>query len=138
MDGFDQDEATREGDKGCVTLDGFLAAENDALEALQLADRLLDAGAALVERAWEEAGSIRRIVPMWDYWANSPLAGGGAVGLRIIAFVGQRRTRPDVGTDVQQCLELTAVARLATGQMEGDGQPGEILVENPPRERPSA
>ena len=45
MDGFDQDQGASESDEGGVAFGGLLAAHGDALEALQLADGLLDPGA---------------------------------------------------------------------------------------------
>ena len=129
VDGFDQDEAAGEGDQGCVALGRFVASEGDALESFELADRLLDAGAPFVERAWEEARSVLRVVAARDDWADAAVAGGSAVALRVVAFVGDDRARPDVGTDIQQRLELATVARLAAGQMEGEGQAGEIRLD---------
>jgi hypothetical protein len=56
VDGFDQDERAGEGDEGGVVFCGLLAAERDALEALELADGLLDAGAAADAGAMRESG----------------------------------------------------------------------------------
>ena len=49
VDGFDQDESASESDESTVTDCSFLAAHGDPLEAFQLADRLFDPGAGLVE-----------------------------------------------------------------------------------------
>jgi hypothetical protein len=49
VDGFDQDESASESDESTVTVCSFLAAHGDPLEAFQLADRLFDPGAGLVE-----------------------------------------------------------------------------------------
>jgi hypothetical protein len=57
VDGFDDDEAQSECDEGCEVLVRFLATERKALEALELAHKLLDAGA--IERFWEERCSGR-------------------------------------------------------------------------------
>lgn len=46
MDGFDADEGEGESDEGAVVLGCLLAPERHALEALELAHRLLDASAA--------------------------------------------------------------------------------------------
>src|SRR6185369_13281142 len=54
VDGFDDDDAKSKGDERSVVLDRFLAAERDTLEALELADQLLDAGASPVERFRKE------------------------------------------------------------------------------------
>ena len=50
VDGFDQDHGTGESDDCAVTGRRLLAAECDALEALELAHGLLDAGTSLVEQ----------------------------------------------------------------------------------------
>ena len=55
VDGFDDDEAQSECDEGSEVLVGFLATERNALEALELADELLDAGAGAIERLREES-----------------------------------------------------------------------------------
>ncbi len=54
VDGFDEDEAEGEGNDGAVVLGRLLAAERHTLEPLQLAHKLLDAGAGAIERLWEE------------------------------------------------------------------------------------
>jgi len=69
-----------------------------------------------------------------------PVASRLSVGLRVVAFVGKRRPRRNVWADIEQRLEIAAVAGLAAGQMEGDWQAVEsvlrwIFVEKPPRER---
>lgn len=58
VDGFDYDEPGGESDEGSEVGCGFLAAEGDPLEALQLADRLLNAGAASVKELGEEGGLL--------------------------------------------------------------------------------
>src|SRR4051812_18241189 len=54
VDGFDDDEAQSECDEGSEVLVRFLAAERNALEALELADEVFDAGAGSIERLREE------------------------------------------------------------------------------------
>ena len=39
----------------------------------------------------------------------------------IVALVAERGARIDVGADVEQCLEVAAVARLTAGEMKCDG-----------------
>jgi hypothetical protein len=56
VDGFDDDEAKSECDEGCKVLVRFLATERNALEALELADQLLDTGAGSIECLREKAG----------------------------------------------------------------------------------
>src|SRR4051812_39038817 len=58
VDGFDEDEAKSECDEGPEVLVRFLAAERNSLEALELADELLDAGAGAIERLREERWSV--------------------------------------------------------------------------------
>jgi hypothetical protein len=54
VDGFDEDEAESKGHHGTVVLGRLLAAQRHALEALELAHELLDAGTSPVERSGEE------------------------------------------------------------------------------------
>ncbi len=49
VDGFDKDEAESKGYNGTVVLGRLLAAQRHALEALELAHKLLDAGAGAGE-----------------------------------------------------------------------------------------
>jgi Domain of unknown function (DUF4202) len=58
VDGFDDDEAQSECDEGCKVLVRFLATERNALEALELADQLLDTGAGSIECLREEGWSV--------------------------------------------------------------------------------
>ncbi len=55
VDGFDDDEAQSECDEGSEVLVRFLATERNALEALELADEVFDAGAGAIERLREES-----------------------------------------------------------------------------------
>src|SRR4051794_25397498 len=54
VDGFGPNKGASEGNEGDKVLRGFLAAQRDPLEALELADGLLDAGTGFVESAREE------------------------------------------------------------------------------------
>src|SRR3954471_12560990 len=54
VDGFDDDEAQSKCDEGSEVLVRLLAAERHPLEALELAHKLLDAGAGAIERLREE------------------------------------------------------------------------------------
>ena len=58
VDGFDDDEAQSECDEGSEVLVRFLATERNALEALELADEVFDAGAGAIERLREERWSV--------------------------------------------------------------------------------
>ncbi len=58
VDGFDDDEAQSKCDEGSEVLVRFLAAERNALEALELADEVFDAGAGAIERLREESRPV--------------------------------------------------------------------------------
>jgi hypothetical protein len=58
VDGFDDDEAKSECDEGSEVPVRFLAAERNALEALELAHKLLDTGASPVKRFREESRPV--------------------------------------------------------------------------------
>src|SRR4051812_4390891 len=58
VDGFDDDEAQSECDEGSEVPVRFLATERNALEALELAHKLLDTGTSPVERLREERWSV--------------------------------------------------------------------------------
>ena len=130
VDGFDQDQAAGEADKGSIAFCGLFAAHCNALEAFELAHRLLDTGAGLIEYLGkEEAWPVLGIRTPRDDWNNAPPATGGAIGGGIIALVSQRRARRDVRPDVERDFQLGAVADLATSQMEADGQAIEVRLE---------
>src|SRR3954462_14918984 len=112
VDGFDDDEAQSECDEGYEVLVRFLAAERNALEALELADEVFDAGAGAIERLREERRpSLGRCLER-DHRADAALARGRAIGFGIIAFVPHGRARRDVRSEVEQDLELRAVTGL--------------------------
>jgi hypothetical protein len=58
VDGFDDDEAQSECDEGSEVLVRFLATERNALEALELADKVFEAGAGAIERLREEGRPV--------------------------------------------------------------------------------
>src|SRR3954454_19919819 len=78
VDGFDDDEAEGESHEGSEVLVGFLATERDALEALELADQLLDAGAGALERLRKESGPVSGRGLDRDHRADAPFARGRA------------------------------------------------------------
>jgi hypothetical protein len=126
VDGFYQDEGAGERDEGGEVLLGFLAAQGDAFEALDFADSLLDAGAALVEGLGKESGLGGDIVAVRDGGADAASARRLSVCLGIVTLVAEHRSRGDVRPDVEQGFEIAAVAGLAAGQMEGQRQAVEI------------
>ena len=58
MDGFDEDEAEGEGNKGPIGLGGLLAEERNALEAFELTTELVETDTSPVERFHEEGGGF--------------------------------------------------------------------------------
>jgi hypothetical protein len=62
VDGFDEDEAESKGHNGAVVLGRLLAAERNSLEALELTDKLLDAGARPIERFRKECRPGRLMI----------------------------------------------------------------------------
>ena len=110
---------------------------------IEFADGLLDARPRFVEDFREESGSVGRRRAMRNDRTNAALAGTVAIGFGVVTFVGDGGAGRYVGSDVEQELEVAAVAGLAASQMERERQAVEttlrwILVEKPPRERPSA
>src|SRR4051812_36459079 len=87
VDGFDDDEAESECDEGSEVLGRFLAAERNALEALELADELFDAGAGAVERLWKESWPVSGRGLERDHRTDTALACGRAIGFGIIALI---------------------------------------------------
>ena len=142
MDGFDQDEGASESDESAIAVLGFVAAHGDSPEAFQLADRLLDSGACLVEPSWEETGPVPGVLAVWNDRNNATPAAAARLAADL-ALVGDRGTRSDIRSDVERDLQLRGIGDLAAGQMEGNGQAVKVCLEvdfeeNPPRERPRA
>ena len=129
VDGFGEDEHEAESDEGSVVPGGFLATESNALEALELSDALLDAGASAVERFRKESGSVLGIRLGGNDRADAAGSGGLAVGLAVVALVADNGARRDVRPEVEQDREVPAVARLPGGQVEGDRQAAEVGLE---------
>jgi len=71
VDGFDQDKGTGERDEGSEVLRRLLAAQGDALEALDLADALLGASAPLVEDLGKESRLRGSILAVRDGGADA-------------------------------------------------------------------
>ena len=115
VDGFDQDEGASESDECAIAVLGLVTAHGDLLETLQLADGLLDPGAGLVEQLREKAGSVLRVLAIRDDRDDATTTANCAVGCRVVALVGDRGTRRDIGTDVERNLKLRGIADLAAG-----------------------
>src|SRR3954471_10614167 len=106
VDGFENDQAECECDERPEVPVGLLAAERDALEALELSHELLDAGARPVERLREEGRPLLGRGLHGDNRADASLAGRSPVGLGIIAFVAYRgayRARGRAGSRTGGC-----------------------------------
>ncbi len=106
VDGFDQDHRASKSDECCVAFGCFLASERHAFEPLELAHRLLDASAPFVEGFGEEGRAILGVGAVRDDRHDPPFTAGRAIGFRIIAFVGDCRSRRDIGSDVERGGEL--------------------------------
>ena len=126
MDGFDQNQTAGESDDGGVVLCGFLAAEGNPLEALELAHGLLDPGAAAIEGLGKEGRLVAVVGAVRDNRAYAAPPCRLAIRFGVVSLVGQRRPRRDVWPDVEQGAELTAVAGLAAGEVEGERQTVEV------------
>jgi hypothetical protein len=92
LDGFDRDERCCESDEGAEVGRGLLAPQGDTLEAFQLADHLLDAGAAPVEDLREPGGDRPATLAIRDDRHRATVAGHRAVGVAVIALVAGHRT----------------------------------------------
>jgi hypothetical protein len=129
VDGFDQDKGTGERDEGGEVLRRLLAAQGDALEALDLADALLGASAPLVEDLGKESRLRGSILAVRDGGADAAPARRLSVGLGVVTLIAENRSRGNVRADVEQDLEIAAVAGLAAGQVEGQRQTVEIELQ---------
>ena len=108
---------------------GFLTSERDALEAFEFAHGLLDTGSAAIERLGKECRLVLGIRLDGDDGADATLPSEGAIGFAVIAFVADGGARHDLRPEVEQDREVSAVAGLSWGQIEGDGQAGMIGLE---------
>src|SRR3954466_5078462 len=129
VDGFEDDEAKSECDEGCKVLVRFLATERKALEALELAHKLLDTGAGSIECLREEGWPVLGRCLERDHWADATLARGRAIGFGIIAFVPHSRAGRDVGPKIKQDLKLRAVAGLTLCEVKREGASIQISLE---------
>jgi hypothetical protein len=120
VDGFDEDEAKCEGNDGSVVLRRLLAAECNPLEALQLADQLLDARPATIEHLREERWPVLGVALVWNGRTDPARARRLPIGPGVVALVAHSRAGRHVRTDIQQHLEVPAVTGLAFRQVEGN------------------
>ena len=129
MDGFDQDDSEDEGEERGEVDGCFLAAQRDALEALDLADGDFNARPPGVEDFRKEPRPVFDVRAVGDGGTDAAVAGGSAVGLRVVAFVGERGAGVEIRSDVQQDWEMRAVAGLAARQQESDRQALEVCFQ---------
>src|SRR4051794_6972461 len=80
------------------------------------------------EGAWKEFRLGSGIAAVRDDGTDAAPACRFAVCLAVIALVADHCPGCDVRADVEQGLEITAVAGLAAGQVEGQGQAVEIAL----------
>ena len=76
----------------------------------------------LCRGAWERTRLCGGVLAVRDGGADAATACRLAVGLGVVAFVAEHGPRRDVGADIEQDLEIAAVAGLAAGQMESQRQ----------------
>jgi hypothetical protein len=119
-DGFDQDECASEGDECAVTVLGFITTHGNPLEALELAEGLFDAGAGFVQDFGKEGRLVLGVRAVRYHRSDAALARRLAVGFRIVALIGNRRPRRNIGAVIEQRFEILAIACLAAGQMKAD------------------
>ena len=129
VDGFYQHQAARETHDRRVAGDCLFAAHGDTLEALELADGLLDTRSEFVDPLRKEPASLLGVLPPGNDRGDAARAGGVAVGLAVISLVGHRDARADIRADVERRLELDAVADLAAGEVEVEGASVEVGLE---------
>lgn len=105
VDGFDQDKAGCEVNEGQEVGCGFFAAWRDPFEALELADRLLDARSSLVKRGGKE-GRFVSGVGFVGRRHDAALTCCLAIG--VAALVSHGGTRSDVGAEIREARESVA------------------------------
>ena len=101
VDGFGQDEAEGECNKGTEVSCRLLAAERNALEALELTDELLDPGARPIQRLRKESGPVLLIGLVRDHRSDAALARRRSVALAGVALIAHRRAGRDIGAKVE-------------------------------------
>jgi len=129
VDGFGPYQPASKADDGCVADIGLVATKGDAFEALELADRLFDAGSEFVETLRKEAASVLGVLAAGNDRCDPTCTRGGTVCPAVVSFVGDGDARLDVRADVERGLELGAVADFASGQVEVERAAVEIGLE---------
>ena len=129
VDGFNQHQPACKTDDGGVADVGLFAAHGDAFEPLELADGLFDPRPEFVETLGKEAASLLGVFTTRDHRSDATHKRGDAICVAVISFIGHRDAWADVWADVERCLELRAVTRLARGQVEVERTAVEIGLE---------
>ena len=80
VDGFDQDEGASKGDECTVAVLGFITTHGNPLEALQLADGLLDSGTRLVEQSWKELRFVLGVLAIRNNRNDAAATAGCPIG----------------------------------------------------------
>ena len=87
---------------------------------------MLDARARLIEGACEEGWFVAFVGLVRNDGSDATLPRRLAVGLAGVAFVADDGARPNVGSDVDENVEVTRVGGFAAGQIEGDNIAGGV------------
>ena len=90
---------------------------------------MFDARTKFIEARGKEATSLLGVFTTRDYRCDATCTRRDAICGAVISFVGDCDARTDVRADVERCLELRAVARLARGQVEIERVAVEIGLE---------
>ena len=126
MDEFDQAEACGEGNDRPEVPCCLFTSERDPLEALEPADTLLDARPCLIEGSREEGRLVLFVGFVRNDGSDAALPRCVPVGLAGVAFVADDGAWLNVGSDVEQGLEVTPIGGFAAGQVEGDDVAGGV------------
>ena len=89
-------------------------------------DALFDAGAGFVEGACEEGWLVLFVGLVGNDGSDAARSRGVPVGLAGVAFVADDSARLNVGSDVEENVEVTPVEGLAGGEVEGDDVAGGV------------
>jgi hypothetical protein len=80
VDGFNQDKSASKRNECAVALLSFVTTHGNSLEALQLADGLLDSGTRLVEQPWKEVGLVLGVLAIRNNRNDAAATASRAVG----------------------------------------------------------
>jgi hypothetical protein len=94
---------------GVILASGLFATQRNAFEAFEPSDALLDARTRLVESSREEGWFVALVGFVRNDGSNAALPGRLAIGLAGVAFVADDGARLNVGSDVEQNIEMTRV-----------------------------